>query len=81
MAYHLAWEVRAGLSEFHIPSIFGNTVFGFQIAAVKSAAHHLNKRGGVLIGDVVGLGKSMMATLPAKVLEDDCHAETLIICA
>ncbi len=80
MAYHLAQEARAGLSEFHIPSVFGNTLFDFQIAAVKIAAHHLNKRGGVIIGDVVGLGKSMMATALAKVFEDDYHTETLIIC-
>lgn len=80
MAYHLAQEARAGLSEFRIPSVFGETLFDFQIAAVKIAAHHLNKRGGVLIGDVVGLGKSMMATALAKVFEDDYHTETLIIC-
>lgn len=80
MAFHLAQEARAGLSEFRIPSIFGETLFDFQVAAVKIAAHHLNKRGGVLIGDVVGLGKSMMATALAKVFEDDYHTETLIIC-
>lgn len=80
MAYHLAQEARAGLSEFRIPAIFGNTLFDFQIAAVKIAAHHLNKRDGVLIGDVVGLGKSMMATALAKIFEDDYHTETLIIC-
>jgi hypothetical protein len=80
MAYHLAQEARAGLSEFRIPTVFGDILFDFQIAAVKIAAHHLNKRGGVLIGDVVGLGKSMMATALAKVFEDDYHTETLIIC-
>ncbi|QBQ08939.1 helicase-related protein [Pseudomonas sp. SXM-1] len=80
MAYHLAQEARAGLSEFRIPSVFGDTLFDFQVAAVKIAAHHLNKRGGVLIGDVVGLGKSMMATALAKVFEDDYNTETLIIC-
>ena len=80
IAYHLAQEARAGLSEFSIPKIFGNQLFDFQIAAVKIAAHHLNKRGGVLIGDVVGLGKSMMATALAKVFEDDHQTETLILC-
>lgn len=80
MAYHLAQEARAGLSEFRIPAVFGNTLFDFQVAAVKIAAHHLNKRGGVLIGDVVGLGKSMMATALAKIFEDDYHTETLILC-
>ncbi|MDR0479589.1 MAG: phospholipase D-like domain-containing protein [Burkholderiaceae bacterium] len=80
IAYHLAQEARAGLSEFRIPAIFNDILFDFQAAAVKIAAHHLNKRGGVLIGDVVGLGKSLIATALAKVFEDDYHTETLIIC-
>ncbi|MFN7767861.1 MAG: phospholipase D-like domain-containing protein, partial [Planctomycetaceae bacterium] len=62
MAYHLSQEARAGLTEFRIPSDFGNRLFPFQIAAVKIAAQHLNKRRGVIIGDVVGLGKTLMAT-------------------
>jgi superfamily II DNA or RNA helicase len=80
MAYHLSQEARAGLTTFRIPSDFGNKLFDFQIAAVKIAAHHLNKRGGVLIGDVVGLGKTLMATAVARIFEDDHDLETLIIC-
>ncbi|MYJ74983.1 MAG: NgoFVII family restriction endonuclease, partial [Gammaproteobacteria bacterium] len=52
----------------------------FQTAAVKIAAHHLNRRGGVMIGDVVGLGKTLMATALARVFEDDHGLETLILC-
>ena len=80
MAYHLAQEARAGLSEFRIPVEFGQRLFEYQVAAVKIAAHHLNKRGGVLIGDVVGLGKTLMATALAKIFQDDYFTETLIIC-
>lgn len=80
MAYHLSQEARAGLAEFKIPRDFGNKLFEFQVAAVKIAAHHLNKRGGVLIGDVVGLGKTLMATALARIFEDDQFLETLIIC-
>ena len=80
MAYHLAQEARAGLSEFRIPPEFGRKLFEYQVAAVKIAAHHLNKRGGVLIGDVVGLGKTLMATALAKIFQDDHFTETLIIC-
>ena len=80
MAYHLSEEARAGLREFQIPADFGNELLEFQTAAVKIAAHHVNKRGGVLIGDVVGLGKTLMATALARVLEDDYGLETLIIC-
>lgn len=80
MAYHLSHEARAGLNEFQIPREFENILFDFQIAAVKIAAHHLNKRGGVLIGDVVGLGKTLMGTALARIMEDDHDLETLIIC-
>ena len=80
IAYHLSQEARAGLTDFRIPSDFGNTLLDFQTAAVKIAAHHLNKRGGVLIGDVVGLGKTLMATALARIFEDDQGLETLIIC-
>lgn len=80
MAYHLSYEARAGLSEFRIPRIFGQRLFEFQTAAVKIAAHHLNKRNGVLIGDVVGLGKTLMATAIARIFEEDYGLETLILC-
>lgn len=80
IAYHLSQEARVGLSEFRIPRDFGNKLFEFQTAAVKIAAHHLNKRGGVLIGDVVGLGKTLMASALVRIFEDDHGLETLIIC-
>ena len=80
MAYHLSQEARAGLNEFRIPREFEDKLFEFQTAAVKIAAHHLNRRGGVLIGDVVGLGKTLMGTALARIQEDDYDLETLIIC-
>ncbi len=80
MAYHLCREARDGLLEFGIPRDFETKLFEFQKAAVKIAAHHLNKRGGVLIGDVVGLGKTLMACALARIFEDDFGLETLIIC-
>jgi superfamily II DNA or RNA helicase len=80
MAYHLSQEARAGLSEFTIPRDFQFRLFDFQKAAVQIAAHHLNKRNGVLIGDVVGLGKTLMASALARVFQDDYSWETLIIC-
>lgn len=80
MAYHLSREAREGIAEFHLPPELKNKLFSFQEAAVKIAAHHINKRGGVLIGDVVGLGKTLMATALARIFEDDYDLETLIIC-
>jgi len=79
IAYHLAQEARHGQSEFRIPRIFGDKLFDFQTSAVKVAAHHLNKRGGVVIGDVVGLGKSIMASALLKIVEE-VDGRSLIIC-
>lgn len=79
IAFHLAQEARHGQSEFRIPAIFGNKLFDFQTSAVKVAAHHLNKRGGVIIGDVVGLGKSIMASALLKIVEE-VDGRSLIIC-
>src|SRR5947209_8694421 len=80
MVYHLSEEARAGLLEFRIPRDFKEQLFEYQVAAVKIAAHHLNKRSGVLIGDVVGLGKTLMATALARIMQDDYGTETLVIC-
>jgi superfamily II DNA or RNA helicase len=80
MAYHLAQEAREGIVRYGIPKDFGNQLFEFQEKAVKIAAHHVQKRGGVLLADVVGLGKTLMATALARVLADELLLETLILC-
>ena len=80
IAYHLSQEARVGLSEYKIPRDIGDRLFDFQRAAVQIAAHHVNRRGGVLIGDVVGLGKTLIAATLARILQDDFYLETLIIC-
>lgn len=80
MAYHLSQEARAGLSEYRLPREFDEKLFEFQRQAVKIAAHHLNKRGGVLVADVVGLGKTLTACAIARIFQDDHFLETLIIC-
>jgi len=80
IAYHLSREARAGISEYKLPKIFQKELLDFQQKAVLVAAHHLHKRGGVMIGDVVGLGKTITAIALAKMFEEDFFLETLIIC-
>ena len=68
-AYHLSADARNGIKEFTLPPEFQNDLFDFQQTAVKIAARHLNsdKRGGAMIGDVVGLGKTITACAIAKI--------------
>lgn len=80
MAYHLAQEAREGIVRFGIPKDFNGLLFEFQEKAVKIAAHHVQKRNGVLLADVVGLGKTLMATTLARVLSDELFLETLVLC-
>ena len=81
-AYHLSEEARTGIKEFTIPPEFKSSLFDFQQTAVKIAARHLNneKRGGAMIGDVVGLGKTITACAIAKMYENTFGSNTLIIC-
>ena len=80
MVYHLSEEAREGISKITLPEEIEDPLLEFQGAAVKIATHHLNKRNGVLIGDVVGLGKTMLATSVAKLYEESYGIDALIIC-
>lgn len=78
MAYHLSQEARDGLSRYQAPKHFG--LLEFQEQAVRVAMQHIDKRNGVIIGDVVGLGKTLVGTAIAHVCEEEYGTSTLIIC-
>lgn len=79
IAYHLSKDAQTGENSFQIPKEFDH-LLPFQKEAVTLAAQHLHNRNGVMIGDVVGLGKTMTASALAKVFEETFILETLIIC-
>lgn len=80
MVYHLASEARAGMAQYALPAEFEKVLLPFQKEAVKIAARYLYVQGGVLLGDVVGLGKTLMATALAKLFEEDTDSSTVIVC-
>jgi len=80
MAYHLSLEAQTGIREYTVPEPFASILFDFQKKAVQTASIKLNTRGGVLIGDVVGLGKTFVAAAVAKIFQDEMRHETLILC-
>jgi hypothetical protein len=63
-----------------VPAEIRDFLLPFQEKAVQLACRHLNKRNGVLVGDVVGLGKTRVASAIARVMADDQMLETLILC-
>lgn len=81
-AYHLSQDAREGVSGYDLPIEFKGKLFDFQETAVKMIAKKLSdeKKGGAMIGDVVGLGKTITACAIAKIYEISYAARTLIIC-
>lgn len=80
MAYHLSREAREGLLEYGLPESMASELLDYQAAAVRVAARIVNRRGGVMIGDVVGLGKTIVATAIARLLQEEQGTESLIVC-
>ena len=80
MAFYLSQDAREGTREFTVPHELRETLLPFQVEAVALAARHLQQRDGVLLGDVVGLGKTLMATAVARMFQDIEHSNTLVIC-
>lgn len=80
MAWHLSKEARDGLIEYGLPSSLSNKLLDFQTAAVNIAARIVHQRGGVIVGDVVGLGKTLIATAVARLLQEEHGVDTLIVC-
>lgn len=80
MAYHLSHDAREGLIQYDLPASMAERLLEFQAAAVKIAARIVNQRGGAMVGDVVGLGKTMVGTAIARLLQEENGFETLIVC-
>ncbi|MCS7088797.1 MAG: helicase-related protein [Thermoflexales bacterium] len=80
VAYHLSEDARLGKREFELPADLREELMDYQVAAVQTAARLVQRHGGVLLGDVVGLGKTLMATALARVLHEIEPRSTLVIC-
>lgn len=80
VAYHLSENARLGAAEFPLPKELQRTLLDFQVSAVQLAAKLVQRYGGVLLGDVVGLGKTLMATALARLLYEADRSSTLVIC-
>ncbi|MEJ7784939.1 MAG: helicase-related protein [Solirubrobacteraceae bacterium] len=80
LAYELSSDAREGLRDYDIPASLRGILLAHQADAVRVAARIVERRGGVMVGDVVGLGKTLVATAVARVMYEQHNAETLVIC-
>ena len=79
ICWHLSRDVREGLLEYSIPEKLKSQLLTYQESAVKALARRVESRGGTMLGDVVGLGKTITATAVASMLSDSL-GYPLVIC-
>lgn len=80
VCYDLSRDVREGLAEYSVPTAVSGKLLEFQATAVKTLARRVMSRSGTMLGDVVGLGKTLTAIAVALMLRDEHGFHPLILC-
>lgn len=80
VCYHLSRDVREGLIEYSLPPLMRDQLLEYQVSAVQTLARRVITRGGTMLGDVVGLGKTITAVAVALMLREEHGHSTLVIC-
>jgi superfamily II DNA or RNA helicase len=80
VCYHLSRDVREGLIEYSLPPLMREQLLDYQVNAVQTLARRVVTRGGTMLGDVVGLGKTITAVAVALMLREEHGHSTLVIC-
>ena len=79
VCYELSVDMREG-GEYTLPSSLENILLDYQKSAVKVLARRIMRRGGTMLGDVVGLGKTLTAVATASMLQNAENFRTLVLC-
>ncbi len=79
VCHALSEDAREGMGYVLPPSI-ENLLLDYQTTAVRTLARRIVRRGGTMLGDVVGLGKTLTAIATALMLEAAEDYTTLVLC-
>src|SRR5690606_20869016 len=80
VCYDLSRDVREGLAEYSVPPEIASTLLKYQTTAVRTLARRIMTKGGTMLGDVVGLGKTLTAIAVALMLRDEHGYMPLVVC-
>jgi len=80
VCFHLSRDVREGLVEYSLPHSMREQLLEYQISAVQTLARRVVTRSGTMLGDVVGLGKTITAIATALMLREEHGYSTLVVC-
>ena len=80
LCYDLSRDVRDGLADYSLTGPINDVLLDYQKEAVKTLARRIESRGGTMLGDVVGLGKTLTAIAVAILLREEFNYSTLVVC-
>ena len=80
VCYDLSRDVRDGLAEYSVPGEIRNELLEYQATAVRTLARRIVTRRGTMLGDVVGLGKTITAVAVALMLREEHGYLPLVVC-
>lgn len=79
VCHSLSQDARDGLG-YVLPTSMRTLLLDYQESAVRTLARRIVRRGGTMLGDVVGLGKTLTAVATALMLEAGEEYSTLVLC-
>ena len=80
MVYHLSTPIREGVETHGIPPDLERLLLPHQKTASQFAAARMAHRGGAIVGDVTGLGKTLIAIAAARLRQNSRGGKTLVVC-
>jgi len=79
VCYSLSQDARDGMG-YVLPASMSTLLLDYQESAVRTLARRIVRRGGTMLGDVVGLGKTLTAVATALMLQAAEDYSTLVLC-
>lgn len=79
VCFLMSQDVRDGFG-YVLPASLKNLLLDYQDSAVRILARRIVRRGGTMLGDVVGLGKTLTAIATASMLQNAEDYITLVLC-
>ena len=79
VCHALSQDARDGLG-YVLPKSMQDLLLDYQATAVRTLARRIVRRGGTMLGDVVGLGKTLTAIATALMLQAAEDYSTLVLC-
>ena len=79
VCHSLSQDARDGMG-YVLPKSMSDLLLDYQESAVRTPSRRIVRRGGTMLGDVVGLGKTLTAVATALMLQAAEDYSTLVLC-